>query len=198
MPGDRGQSNLRPGTFRILVGADPVGAPISADLTFAGTGWSAGNFPLLGDGESFGGLGVYQPSALAARSGCDGDLVTSNVEGSPSSLAQQLTTLPGSTVLQPARSPSSSAATPSTLQVKIPQSCPISSYYRVAETPRGGRGITYDRPDLTLPPVVMDFWVIELEGRAMVVDTWHQQGASADLVRRIAEARDSVTFVTDE
>ena len=32
----------------------------------------------------------------------------------------------------------------------------------------------------------------------MVVDTWHQQGASADLVRRIAEARDSVTFVTDE
>ncbi len=49
-----------------------------------------------------------------------------------------------------------------------------------------------------MPPVVMDFWVMELEGRAMVVDTWHQQGASADLVRRIAEARDSVTFVTDE
>ena len=150
MPGDRGQSNLRPGTFRILVGADPVGAPISADLTFAGTGWSAGNFPLLGDGESYGGVGVYQPSALAARSGCDGDLVTSNVEGSLSSLAQQLTTLPGSTVLQPAR-PAELLGRPAFhAQVSIPQSCPRHSYYRVAETPRGGRGITYDRPDQTV------------------------------------------------
>ncbi len=149
LPGDRGQSNLRPGTFRILVGADPVGAPISADLTFAGTGWSAGNFPLLGDGESFGGVGVYQPSALAARSGCDGDLVTSNVEGSPSSLAQQLTTLPGSTVLQPAKPTELLGRYAFHAQVSIPQSCPMHSYYRVAETPRGGRGITYDRPDPT-------------------------------------------------
>ena len=198
MPDDRGPSNLRPGTFRILVGADTVGAPISADLTFAGIGWSAGNFPLLGDGESFGGVGVYQPSALAARSGCDGDLVTSNVEGSPSSLAQQLTTLPGSTVLQPAKPTEILGRYAFHAQVSIPQSCPTHSYYRVAETPRGGRGITYDRPDAKRPPVVMDFWVMELEGRMMVVDTWHQQGASADLVRRIAEARDSITFVTGE
>ena len=166
MPGDRGQSNLRPGTFRILVGADPVGAPISADLTFAGTGWSAGNFPLLGDGESFGGVGVYQPSALAAGSGCDGDLVTSNVEGSPSSLAQQLTTLPGSTVLQPAK-PAELLGRPRLSRPgEDPSVLSQAQYYRVAETPRGGRGITYDRPDQTEPPVVMDFWVMELEGRA--------------------------------
>ena len=143
-------------------------------------------------------MGVYQPSALAARSGCDGDLVTSNVEGSPSSLAQQLTTLPGSKVLQRAERTEILGRDAFHAQVSITQSCPRHSYYRVAETPRGGRGITYDRPDLTLPPVVMDFWVIELEGRPMVVDTWHQQGASADLARRIAQARDSITFVTGE
>ena len=175
-----------------------MGAPIAADLTFAGLGWSAGNFPLLGDGESFGGVAVYQPSALAAASGCDDDLVTSNVEGSPSSLAQQLATLPGSTVLQPAKPTELLGRYAVHVQVRIPQTCPMPSYYRVAETPRGGRGITYDRPDGTLPPVVMDFWVMELEGRPIVVDTWHQQGASADLVRRIAQARDSITFVTGE
>ena len=49
-----------------------------------------------------------------------------------------------------------------------------------------------------MPPVIMDFWVMELEGKPLVVDTWYQQGASADLVRRIAQTRDSITFVTGE
>ncbi len=195
---DRGPSGLRPGTFRILVGADAEGAPIAADLTFTGLGWNAGNFPLLGIGESFGGVGVYQPIALAAASGCDGDLVNSNLEGSPYSLAQQLAALPGSTVLQPAESTELLGRYAVHVQVRIPQTCPTPQYYRVAETPRGGRGITYDRRDGTMPPVVMDFWVMELEGRPLVVDTWHQQGASADIVRRIAQTRDSITFVTGE
>ena len=85
----------------------------AADLTFAGLGWNPGNFPLLGIGESFGGVGAYQPSALAAASGCDGDLVNSNLAGSPYSLAQQLAALPGSTVLQPAESTELLGRTPS-------------------------------------------------------------------------------------
>ena len=180
LPEDRGSSGLRPGTFRILVGADAEGAPIAADLTFTGLGWNPGNFPLLGIGESFGGVGAYQPTALAAASGCDGDLVNSNLEGSPYSLAQQLAALPGSTVLQPAESTELLGRHAVHVQVRIPQTCPAPQYYRVAETPRGARGITYDRRDATMPPVVMDFWVMELEGKPLVVDTWYQQGASAD------------------
>ena len=198
LPPDRGAAALRPGTFRILVGADEVGAPIAADLTIEGPGWSAGNFPTLENVESVGGVAVYQPLALAAASGCDNDLVDSNVEGSPYALARQLEALPGSTVLQPAKSTELLGRYAVHVQVKIPQTCPAPQYYRAAETPRGGRGITYDRPDATHPPVVMDFWVMELEGRPVVVDTWHQQGASADLVDRIAQARDSITFVTDQ
>ena len=198
LPPDRGPAGLRPGTFRILVGADEAGAPISADLTFAGPGWSAGNFPTLGIAESFGGVAVYQPIAIAAASGCDDDLVDSNLGGSPFALAQQLATLPGSTVLQPAESTELLGRYAVHVRVRIPQTCSTPQYYRVAETPRGGRGITYNRTDMTWPPVVMDFWVMELEGKPTVVDTWHQQGASADLVGRIAQARDSISFVTDQ
>jgi hypothetical protein len=187
---------IRPGTFRILVGSDEVGAPIAADLTFGGLGWDAGNFPLLEDGESFGGVAAYQPLALAAASGCDDDLVNSNVEGSPLSLARQLAALPGVTVLQPAEPSELLDRYAVHVQIKIPQTCPEPQYYRVAETPRGGRGVTYDRPDQTWPPVVMDFWVMELAGKPLVVDTWYQQGSSAELVRRIAQTRDSITFVT--
>ena len=196
LPPDPGSSGLRPGTFRILVGSDEVGAPIAADLTFTGPGWDAGNFPLLGDGESFGGVAVYQPSALAAASGCDDDLVDSNLAGTPYSLAKQLATLPGSTVLQPVKGTELLGRYAVHVQVRIPQTCPKPLYYRVAETPRGGRGITWDRRDGTMPPVIMDFWVTELEGKPVVIDTWHQQGASADLVSRISQARDSINFVT--
>ena len=42
----------------------------------------------------------------------------------------------------------------------------------------------------------MDFWVLELEGIPIVVDTWHQAGTSSETIARIAQARDSITFVT--
>ena len=195
---DGGVTDLLPGTYRILVGSDLMGASIAADLTFEGQGWDSGNFPVLEDGESYGGVAVYQPLALAAASGCDNDLVNSNVGESPLSVARQLAALPGSTVLQHAKPTSMLGQYAIHVQVKVAQTCPAAQYYRAAETPRGGRGITYNRPDHTWPPVVMDFWVMELEGKPVVVDTWHQQGASPDLVRRIAQARDSITFVTDE
>ena len=44
----------------------------------------------------------------------------------------------------------------------------------------------------------MDFWVMELEGRPIVVDTWHHAGTSSETVARITQVRDSITFVTDQ
>ena len=43
----------------------------------------------------------------------------------------------------------------------------------------------------------MDFWVLDLDGVPVVVDAWHQSDLSADLVDRIDQARDSITFVVD-
>ena len=193
---DPGPGDLEPGTYRVLAGTDSAGAPIEADLTFDGPGWSAGNFPIVRDAESFGGLGVYRPSILAAGSGCTNDVVRSNVGESSIALAQQLAELPKSTVVQPITATVFLGQDAYHLRLRIPQTCPAPQAYRAAETPRGDRGITYDRPDGTYPPVVMDFWVLLQGGVPVVVDSWHQLGASSDLVDQITQARESIAFVT--
>jgi hypothetical protein len=194
---DAGPDDLEAGTYRILVGSD-AGGLTEADVTLAGPGWSAGNFPLAHDAGSLGGFGVYQPIALAAGTGCSDDVVTTNLAESPLSLAQQLAELPGSTVLQPVASSEVLGRYAVHVRLRIPQTCPILQYYRPAETPRGGRGVTFDRPDATSPPVIMDFWVFDVDGKEVVVDSWHQADASAELVDKIAQARESITFVTGE
>ena len=196
LPPDPGREDLEPGTYRVLVGPGATGTAIRADLTVDGPGWSAGDFPIVQEGGTFGGFGVYRPDQLAAGSGCSDDAVSTNVGDSPHALAQRLAELPGSTVVQP--------VTPREvlgqyaalhLRLRIPQNCPAAGYYRVANTPRGDRGIGYPRPDETYPSVVIDFWVMERAGAPVVVDSWHQAGASDRLVDRIAEARDSITFL---
>ncbi len=189
---------LEAGTYRVLVGDGSTGAEIEADLTVAGAGWSAGNFPTVQDAESVGGFGVYQPFALAAGSGCTSDVVTTNLGQSMSSLAGQLADLPDSTVVQPVEASRLLGQDAYHVRLRIPQTCPYNQAYRPAETPRGGRGVTYERPDGTLPAVIMDFWVLEHDGVPVVIDSWHQQGASADLVAQISEARESIVFVSDE
>ena len=147
------------------------------------------------DAESIGGFGVYRPYALGAGSGCSDDLVTADLGDNPYALAQRLAELPGSTVVQPVTPSEVLGQDALHLRLRIPQTCPAPEYYRVAQTPRGSRGITRDRPDKTFPPVVIDIWVTEQTGIPIVVDSWHQAGASSEMIGRIAAARDSITFL---
>ena len=78
------------------------------------------------------------------------------------------------------------------MRLRIKDECPAGQGYRVAETARGSRGISYsDVPTR----VTVDFWVVDIGTTSVVVDAWHQRGASADLVTQVAEVRDSITFV---
>ena len=79
------------------------------------------------------------------------------------------------------------------LRMRIDQQCHADEGYIVAATPRGGRGITYGHN-----PVVIDFWVIDLDGSLVVVDSWHPDGASSRLVDRVDQTRKSITFVSPE
>jgi len=193
LPEDPGASTLEPGTYRVLVGAGADGAAIEADLTFEGRAWHAGNFPRLNEGRN-GGFGVYRAYALAAGSGCLGDESTVDAATTPEALAQQLAELPGSTVVQPVTSTGVLGRDALHLRVRIPQECPLNEYYRVAETPRGSRGISFHAAS-PQPTVVMDFWVMEEAGVPVVLDAWYEVGASKVLLDGVAQATEATRFV---
>ena len=96
-------TTIQPGTYRMLLGKNDVGAAVHANITFDNTAWqSAGaNDPLLLKANSNGGVAVYKPLGLAAGTGCGSDnKLNTNLGDTPQSLAQQLAQLPQSTVLQ--------------------------------------------------------------------------------------------------
>ena len=175
------------------MGTDATGAAIEADLTFEGPDWDSGNFPVAETGAIHGGLGVYRPSALAAGSGCNGDAPNANVRQSSRGLARQLARLPHSTVVQPVTPTEAYGYDAFHLRLEIADDCPEDQGYRVAETPRGSHGISYS---IIPETVVMDFWVLDLDGVPVVVDAWHQSDASAALVDQVDQARESITFVS--
>ena len=64
--GDTGEDQIKPGTYRVLVGAGATGDAVEADLTLEGAGWRAGNYPMVQEGATSSGVAVYRPQALAA------------------------------------------------------------------------------------------------------------------------------------
>jgi hypothetical protein len=180
-------------TYRMLVGVGATGDTIDVDLTVDGARWTSGNFPVVSEYLSYGGVGAYRPIALAAGSGCTDDAPSMDVGETTRALAQQLTQLPNSTVVQPATPVQAFGHDALHLQLRIAEDCPDDQGYRVAETPRGSFGINYSADP---KDVVIDFWVVDLDGVPVVVDMWHQDDASSQLVDRIARTRDSITFVT--
>jgi hypothetical protein len=190
---DPGSDDLEPGTYRVIVGRDADGAMLWADLTFEGEHWQSGDYPVLHQDNAFGGFGVYRPDTLAAGDGCTGGAVDQVETESPQLLARHLTELPKSTVIEPV-TPTSMLGRPALhVRVRIAQTCPVKRYYQVAQTLRGSRGVTYG---LLNAPAVIDFWVLDVDGVTVVVDRWHDQGAPAELVDRIARASESIAFVS--
>ena len=137
------------------MGTDATGAAIEADLTVEGAGWDSGNFPVAETGAIYAGLGRHRPSALAAGSGCIGDAPIANLRQSPRALAQGLARLPESTLVQPVTPAEAYGYDAFHLRLEIADDCPEGQGYRVAETPRGSRGISYSNIPET---VVIDFW----------------------------------------
>ena len=137
---------------------------------------------------------MYRPASLGAGSGCEADPPNADLGESPHALAQQLARLPGSTVVESITPTEAFGYHALHLRLRIRDDCPVSDIYRVAETPRGTRGISYGMRDTTT--VLIDFWVLDLDGIPVVVDSWHQAGTSSETRARIAQARDSITFVT--
>lgn len=197
-PSSGERSTLAPGTHRTFVGTGAAGERIQADFTVGGDNWNGGDFPLAGEdlGSSYAGIGVYQPQLLAAGSGCLGDTMTSVLGGGARRLAQQLAALPRSTVVEAPTPTQVFAHDGVHLRLEIRVDC--ETFYRVAATPNGERGITYSALGAPANNVVIDFWVLEVAGALVVVDEWHDVNASPSLVEQAARARTSVELVVGE
>ncbi len=44
--------------------------------------------------------------------------------------------------------------------------------------------------------MLIDFWVLNLGGIPVVVETWHEDNAPSQMVDQIARTQKSITFVT--
>ena len=197
LPPDGYWGGIDAGTYRVVVGSDGTGRLLEADLTLE-AGWNAGNFPTTRDTTGYAGFGVYRPWSLGAGSGCESDPPKADLGESPRALAQDLADLPRSTVLQPIEPTRAWGHDAQHLRLRIQEGCGpdggIDPYdiYRVAETPRGTRGINYGSQSTG---VVIDFWVLDVDGATVVVDAWHQVGSSVRLVDKVTRAAESITFV---
>jgi hypothetical protein len=183
---------ITPGTYRMLVGVDDAtGVPINADLTFYDD-WQDSNYPVFRNAGRYGAVAVYQPVALGAGTGCLNDKVNDNLGDTPQALADQLEQLPQSTVLQAPTPVEKFGQDAVHLQLRITPNCGP-GIYRVAMTLRSGHGVSYGA---IVKPVIIDFWAMDVGGLRVVVDSWHQVGASSQLIDQIAKTRDSITLVT--
>jgi hypothetical protein len=189
-----GRESLEPGTHESLVGYDTSGKRIEAELTVDGTGWADGDNPVVFRGLYSAGVGMYRPQLVATEpsSGCRGDWKGNPYAASPRALAGQLARLPRSTVVQPPTPTQALGHDAFHLTLRIDNECPFPEWYQPVLTTNGERGLTYSEVPAG---VLVEFWVMDLDGTLVVADMWHDIGAPQDLIDQAARARDSMSIL---
>ena len=178
----------------MFVGADPAGIKIEADLTVTGSNWIAGDQPVVSEDDTWAGIGVYQPDALAGVDPCSGDWQGRDASGTRRHWPGSWSGSRGAPSSRHSRRPRRSATTPSTCGCGSTTSA---APRVVPDSPWASRGSRHHlQPSPT--EVLIDFWVVDLDGTMVVVDMWHQVDAPTELVGRASQVRDSITFVTGE
>ena len=183
--------------YRMVVGSLRSGPLIKAEVTVDSDRWVEGDFARLGAtaGRSWVGFGVYEPVRIPTGTGCVDDPRLVMFEETPDAVAGQLAGLPRSEVLQaPTRTEAYGRAAVH-LRMRIDANCP--TWYRVAETERGERGITYSPLGTDQVDVIIDFWVLDVGGTPVVVDQWRDVDAPPEIVDEARRARESVTIFVD-
>jgi hypothetical protein len=184
------------GTYRDFVGYTESGGTIEADFTVDGEGWTAPNWPVAFAAEGFAGFSVYQPESVAG--GCRMEAGLKDAATAPQQLVQQLIRMPRSEVVQqPARTEAFGGSAVH-LQLRIDAVCDGDAFYQVAEGQGSrSRGISW-HDDTQVGMVIVDFWVVDVDGTPVVVDRFHLEDAPDDLVAQSTRAVESITFVGAE
>jgi hypothetical protein len=192
------QAPVEAGTYRTYAGRAEAGGPIEADFTIDGQGWEGSNYPVAYAGQAFAGLGIYQPQAVAG--GCRMAAGLKDAATAPRQLVQQLAGMPRSEVVQQPAGTEAFGGTAVHLRLRIDALCGNGAAYQVAEGPAGGRGISYfdENPQGDARMVIVDFWVVDVDGTPVIIDRFHLEDAPDDLVAQSTRAAESITFVEAE
>lgn len=200
---DTDQGPVEAGTYRIPVGPDAEGKSIDADFSLSGSNWVASNLPVAYSGAQFAGIGAYQVEAVGG--GCKMEEGLKPAATRPQQLVQQLATMPQSQVVQQPAPTTAFGRSATHLRVRVEAACSPSpssqAAYLVAETKAGAtRAVSYfdDASKVGSGPVVIDFWVLDMNGAAVVVDLFRSADAPQALVDQAGKARESITFVTEQ
>jgi hypothetical protein len=191
--------SVQGGTYRTYLATAADGTQVDADLTIRGSNWSASNDPVAYDDEQhFAGIGVFRPSTVAA--GCISEAAPKEAATGPQALSQQLTRMPRSTVVQQPTTATAFGLDAIHLRVRVDAACDPSvdgNAYQVADTPSGERAVSFYGSDSqgVSRTVIIDFWVVDVNGTAVVVDMFRTEDAPKTLVDQAAAARESITFV---
>ena len=196
---DNNQAPAEAGTYRTVVGNTGAGGTIEADFTIDGEGWAASNYPVAFTAKAFAGLGVYQPESVAG--GCRMSGGYKDAATAPQQLVQQLIRLPRSVVVQQPARTKAFGGNAVHLQMRIDAWCDgEAAAYLVADGQAGARGISYfdESPQGDEGMVVVDFWVVDVDGTSVVVDRFHLEDAPDDLIAQSTQAVESITFRIEE
>jgi hypothetical protein len=190
---DRNGATVEPGTYRVHVGVSADGKKdIEADLTVHGSNGTGSNHPVAHDGKEFAGIGVYHPVSVAG--GCQMAAGGKPGAGEPQPLAQQLAQMPRSEIVRQPTPTHALGQSAVHLRLQVDAACADGAAYLVTDE----RGISYfDKSPTGSAIVTIDFWVLDVKGTTVVVDSFHTQDAPRSLVAQAAAVRDSVTLVTN-
>lgn len=200
---DMGQC-LEPGTYAVELGRGASGQRWAAALTVREENWESDGFQhriLRQSGSGAVVLNVYRPYELAGDRPCDAEGATTKVEPDDTvdDVAGLLASLEQLEVVDGPRVLKAFGRDARYLQVRADRlSCPgvADTQYNLADIYGGdGVGVGGDSDVEPSQSVQIQFWVVDLDGRPIVVEARQEGSPDEATVLGLQQLRDSVTFV---
>jgi hypothetical protein len=195
---------LAPGVYSVGLGQDLDGQPRSAELTIPGFGWTSDGFVHRVSRRSEAGavvLNVYQPDEFAGAEPCEAMVMTDVApDATMDDVARLLTTLPQFAVVDGPRAVSAFGRNTRYLRLRADRiSCHAveGAQYNLANI-YGGSGDDVGDADSDIDPdqpVLIEFWIVDLDGTAIVVEARQEGRPETAMIRRLDQVREQLTFV---
>ena len=193
---------LRPNNYSIPLGQRLSGERLRARMTVRGEGWEAEGWLHRVSRADAGGtvvLSVYQPHEFAGPQPCEPDGATRGVapDATVDDVVRLLTTLPQFAVAEGRARSRRSAVPHATCRSGPTDSAALRSMRGTTwRTSTGGTAFEPDFESHIDPdqPVLIEFWVLELEGKPVVVEARQEGTPTEALIQKLDQVRESLTF----